>query len=164
MRYVVIVSFAACIVMLSIAVNQLQVKNDLMGKVVNKEALPAAPLYDYDGNAIDLKGVRIINFFASWCTPCAAEHPYFMQLKEQHNIRMLGVAWRDDAQKTQKWLKRLGNPFDAVAYDLGGTYGVMLGIRGLPETFVLDEEGRVIYRFAGALNQAILDEEILPRL
>lgn len=97
--------------------------------------------------------VSLINFFASWCTPCAAEMPEIAALKKQFpKVKFHGVVWNDTPETLQPWLKKNGNPFGALWLDEGGKAAVALGIRGIPETYIVDRHGNVIHHLAGPLN------------
>ncbi|MCD6036004.1 MAG: DsbE family thiol:disulfide interchange protein [Rickettsiales bacterium] len=112
----------------------------------------------------DIKGkYSLINIFASWCAMCQVEHPLLVDLKEQ-GVPIYGIAWKDEAKDTLEMLEKLGNPYTSVGTDLDGTVALALGITGAPETFVIDPDGKIIYRFAGVLTEEMVKEEILPRL
>ena len=106
--------------------------------------------------------VSVINFWASWCTPCHAEHPQMMALSRLAGVQMIGINYKDSAQKAQQMLDKLGNPYDVVAVDPMGRTGIDWGITGVPETFVVDDNGVLLLRYAGPLSEAVLAEEILP--
>jgi cytochrome c biogenesis protein CcmG/thiol:disulfide interchange protein DsbE len=108
-----------------------------------------------------LKGPYIINVFASWCVPCLAEHPMLMSLKAV-GIPILGINWKDDTDKAKQWLKTHGDPFALVGTDPKGTAIVTLGITGVPETFVVDANGVIVFHRKGPLTEASLNDEILP--
>ncbi|MES2985021.1 MAG: redoxin domain-containing protein [Pseudomonadota bacterium] len=101
-----------------------------------------------------LKGqVTVINVFASWCAPCAEEMPQFAALKKQFpTVRFEGIAWNDDPATLKKWLATNGNPFGTVWLDPKGDATIALGIKGIPETFVVDGQGTLRYRLPGVLT------------
>ncbi|MBN8530350.1 MAG: redoxin family protein [Alphaproteobacteria bacterium] len=100
-----------------------------------------------------LERPAIINFFASWCVPCRAEHRLLTELSntELRRFRMYGIAWKDVPEKTESFLNMLGNPYDAVFPDGNGQAGQALHITGVPETLVIDREGIVRAHVAGPL-------------
>lgn len=107
---------------------------------------------------------HIVNFYASWCTPCRAEHPQLMALKEQ-GVVILGVAYKDQPAASQRFLDLLGDPFTAVGLDPDGRFALEMGVAGaVPETFVIDAEGRIRTVYRGPLTPDVIDEEILPAL
>ena len=109
-------------------------------------------------------GVRLVNFFASWCTPCLAEHPLLTRLSGELGLTLYGIAYEDEAEDTAAWLARHGNPFDRVARDPDGRVGIEWGISGVPETFVVDAAGRVRFRYAGPLTPEVVEDSLLPVL
>jgi cytochrome c biogenesis protein CcmG/thiol:disulfide interchange protein DsbE len=106
----------------------------------------------------------LVNFFASWCAPCLAEHPIMMRLKERDGVTIIGVAWQNKPDEARAWLKRLGDPFKAVGYDLDGKMGIDWGLSGVPETFLIDAQGIVRLHFRAPLTEQDLNERVLPML
>lgn len=94
--------------------------------------------------------VTLINFFASWCPPCEAEMPELVALKKRHpKLRLVGIAWNDESNALKKWLKQHGNPYDTLWFDQKGKATISLGIRGIPESFIIDRDGIERYRISG---------------
>lgn len=105
---------------------------------------------------------HLINFYASWCTPCRAEHPRLMAL-QQRGVAILGVAYKDRPEASARFLEELGNPFSAVALDPDGRFALEIGVAGaVPETFVVDAQGRIRAVYRGPLTPEIVEREILP--
>lgn len=102
----------------------------------------------------------VINVFASWCLPCRAEIPLLMRLREE-GIPILGINWKDTQAEATQWLDTWGNPYARVGADPKGEAALALGISGVPETFVVDAKGRVVFHFAGPLENAWQEEEIV---
>ena len=105
----------------------------------------------------------LVNFFASWCTPCLAEHPLFTRLKEREGATIVGVAWKDKPEATRAWLARLGDPFAQVGFDQDGKLALDWGLSGVPETYLIDARGIVRLHFRGPLTERDL-VAILPLL
>lgn len=106
--------------------------------------------------------VSVLNFFASWCEPCKVEHPVLMTLAQRPDIRMYGVAWKDDAAKAAEYLRKHGNPYTATASDANGSLTVSLGLGGVPETLVIDKQGVVRWKHSGPLTEDIVRNELIP--
>lgn len=106
--------------------------------------------------------VSVVNFWASWCTPCHAEHPQMIALSGIPGVQMIGINYKDKTEQAQRMLDKLGNPYDIVAADPKGRTGIDWGITGVPETFIVDGNGVLLLRYAGPLSEAVLKDEILP--
>src|SRR5262249_46359319 len=106
----------------------------------------------------------LVNFFASWCAPCLAEHPLFTRLKEREGATIIGIAWKNKREEALAWLKRLGDPFKVAGLDLDGKIGLDWGLTGVPETYAIDGNGIVRLHFRGPLTERDLTESIIPFL
>lgn len=126
----------------------------------------ASPLPGLPGlRAADLDGkVVILNFFASWCAPCRAEHPLLMDLAKTGKTLLVGIAFQDKPADSAAFLAELGNPFANLGADEAGRTGIAFGISGVPETFIIDAKGIIRYRLAQPLTPDRLRQDILPLL
>ena len=103
----------------------------------------------------------LINFFASWCAPCKIEHPLFFDIKKKYpNLYLLGINHKDKNEEALKYLNSYGNPYDYVGVDNKGLVGLEFGVFGLPETFLINPNGIIIYKFLGPLTKKIIENEI----
>lgn len=145
----------------------------LIGKPAPAIDLPALPgLTDAAGRPIpglsaDLlkaPGIKMINFFASWCTGCLQEHPFLMQLAKRANMPIYGIAYKDPQDKSRAWLEKHGNPYTRIGVDSKGRTGIEFGVYGIPETFFIDGAGRIIYKFIGPLNAEAWEKRVRPAL
>ena len=107
--------------------------------------------------------VVLVNFWASWCGPCRAEHEYLMTLADE-GIEIFGINYKDEPAKAQRFLNELGDPYARIAADDTGRTGLDWGLYGVPETFVIDGNGIVVKRFAGPINASILENIIRPAI
>lgn len=105
-----------------------------------------------------------INFFASWCLPCRAEHPVLKELTAELGIPVIGIAWKDRPADSRAFLAELGDPYVATGIDENGRTGIDFGITGVPETFLVDGKGIVRYRFAGPLSPEGLRSQLAPAI
>ena len=106
----------------------------------------------------------LVNFFASWCTPCLAEHPLFLRLKEREHVTIIGIAWKNKPEEARAWLARLGDPFTAVGTDYDGKLSLDWGLSGVPETYLIDANGVVRLHYHAPITERDLKETILPLL
>ena len=97
----------------------------------------------------------LINFWASWCAPCKVEHPILMRLSKSKKLKILGVNFKDKDKQAKKFLSDLGNPYDFLAKDINGKQSVSLGIYGIPESILINNELLIMQKFVGPLS---LDE------
>ena len=100
----------------------------------------------------------IVNFFATWCKPCRDEHPFLDLISKENKKKIIGINYKDDPKKTIKWLKELGNPYYDVIEDKNGVIGIVWGVYGIPETFIINTEGIIIHRHVGPINKKIYKE------
>ncbi len=108
--------------------------------------------------------VTVVNYFASWCPPCRYEHPVLMRLSQMNIVKLVGISQKDDPVKSQQFLDELGNPYSAVGVDRNGRVSIDWGVYGLPETFVVDGEGKIRYKYVGPISFELLEEKILPEI
>lgn len=105
----------------------------------------------------------VINLFASWCTPCRAEHAQLMALQRQ-GVDVVGIAYKDRPEASAAFLAELGNPFADVGSDPEGRYGLEIGVTGVPETFVVGPDGTIRAAYRGPLTDEAVRDVILPAL
>ncbi len=137
----------------------------LVGKPAPAVDLPAlndgAPRLSLDG----FKGQLIaVNFFASWCLPCRAEHPLLKQVTAEFGVPVIGVSWKDKPDASRAYIAELGDPYAATGTDESGRTGIDFGITGIPETFLVDAKGVVRYRLAGPLTPGNLRSDLAPAI
>ncbi len=109
-------------------------------------------------------GVKMLSFFASWCVGCRAEHPFLMELARRKAIPMVGIAYKDPERKSLAWLNELGNPYSRIGVDRKGRTGIDFGVYGIPESFFINGEGRIIYKYIGPLSPRAWREVVMPEL
>ena len=102
--------------------------------------------------------IIIVNFFATWCKPCRDEHVYIKRLAEKNNIKIIGINYKDDENKTLKWLNELGNPYSNIAIDKNGRIAIEWGVYGIPETFIVDSKGKIKLRHVGPITNRIYND------
>lgn len=140
------------------------VPSPLIGKPAPAFALPRL---DDEGtlSPAELTGTPVlVNFFASWCTPCLEEHPLLMRLSREGAIRLVGINYKDAADDARRWLGRHGNPYAVIARDAEGDAGLDWGVYGVPETYLLDATGVILYKHVGPLTETVWAAQFLPRL
>lgn len=107
--------------------------------------------------------VTVVNFWASWCPPCRAEHPVLMEMAA-NGIRVAGINLRDDEENAAAYLAEDGNPFFALATDPKGRNSVEWGVTAPPETFIIRGDGSVAFKFIGPLVGSDYEQRFKPAL
>jgi len=140
--------------------------NDPPSALLNKNLPTFSSINLYDKEEVllsdSLKGrYTLINFFASWCTPCRAEHHLFFKIKKEiPELFILGFSHKDDLNDSKKYLEEEGNPYSFVGIDSDGKIAFDFGVFGLPETFIINEDRKIIYKHTGPLTKKIIEDEI----
>ncbi len=106
----------------------------------------------------------LVNFFASWCTPCVAEHALLKTLAQQQDILLYGIGWNDTAENIAAFLEKHGNPYSHVAVDHNGHTAIAYGITGVPESFLIDTQKHIVFHLRGPLTEDVIATDIIPRL
>lgn len=113
--------------------------------------------------ALRQPGVKLVNFWASWCAPCRVEHP-ILEAMAAEGIPIYGVNYKDKPDKAEAFLRELGNPYAAMGADISGRSALDWGVYGVPETYVIDGDGTILLRFAGPITQRSLEASIKPAM
>ena len=109
-------------------------------------------------------GVMLVNFWASWCPPCRAEHPTLTALAAEEGVTVVGIDLKDPEPAALRFLAEHGDPFARLATDPSGRTAIEWGVTAPPETFILDNEGRVLHRHAGPLVREDYTNRFRPEL
>jgi len=104
----------------------------------------------------------ILNVWASWCYGCSIEHNYLMNMYKNNEIDIFGLNYKDEKDSAINWLKERGNPYKKIIVDTDGNIAIDYGVYGAPETFVIDEDGIIIYKHVGPIDQNFYNQIILP--
>lgn len=132
-----------------------------------EKPFPEFALENLEGDTIIdpsiLKGrVSLVNIFGSWCAACTVEHPQLMAQRNNPDIQLVGVDWRDTREDANRWLVRHGNPYDIVIFDPNSKLIVELGVTGAPETFIVDRAGKIRYKHIGIITPKDWKDTLRP--
>jgi cytochrome c biogenesis protein CcmG/thiol:disulfide interchange protein DsbE len=149
-----------------------RIPSALIGKPAPQTNLPPLPgLVRNDGqpvpgvsNATFEGHVTLVNVWASWCVPCADEVPYLEQLSKDKRIQLVGLNYKDGADNARRFLGRYGNPYVATGQDVSGRTGIDWGVYGVPETFVVGKDGRIVYKLVGPISAENLKSVLEPQI
>ena len=164
---VVVFAFLALLFWKGLSGNPSELPSALIGKPVPDFNLPAIEglgVPGFDSAGLKQGQVTLVNIWASWCGPCRIEHPILMELSKRGDIRLHGLNYKDDPANALRFLETLGQPYAAAGTDIDGRAGVDWGVYGVPETFVIDGQGFIRFKFVGPLSpdavSAVLNPEI----
>ena len=144
---------------------------DLVRSVLIDKPAPTfalAPVEGLDVPGFDtaaLKGeVTLVNVFASWCIPCRDEHPLLQAVKAETGVRLFGINHSDAPENARAFLAELGNPYDAIGADRDRRVSIDWGVYGVPETFLVDASGTIVFKHVGPLTPQAIETQLLPAL
>ena len=148
---------------IGLTLNPREVPSPLIGKPVPEFSLPPVKGRTLGLSGADLKGeVSLVNVFASWCVACREEHPVLTQLSKTGIVPIHGLNYKDKPDDAQTWLNELGDPYRRTGADISGRVAIDWGVYGVPETFVIDRNGRIAHKHIGPITPQALNETILP--
>ena len=162
-------AFAALVVLFAFGLNPRRDIHALPSPLIGKAA-PEFTLTDVlDATRMvsnsTLKGqVYVLNVWATWCIACREEQEDLLAISRQKAVPIIGLDYRDQRDKAVQWLAQLGNPYAAVAFDGDGRTAIEWGVYGAPETYLVDTQGIVIYKFISPVTQEVWQKEFLPRI
>ena len=141
-----------------------RIPSALIGRDAPKTELPAlegltrnnAPVPGVT-NATLIGKVSLVNVWASWCVPCHDEIPFLAQLAQDRRIQLVGINYKDQAENARRFLNRYGNPFAATGVDPNGRTAIDWGVYGVPETFIVDRDGKIAFKLVGPVTRDNLD-------
>ena len=107
--------------------------------------------------------IKFVNFWASWCAPCRVEHPILEKIAKL-NHTVIGINYKDEPEKALEFLENLGDPYSKIGADLSGRNGLEWGLYGVPETFIVGADGKIIMRHAGPITSSIFKNKFKPLL
>ncbi len=140
-----------------------KVPSPFIGKPAPSFDLPQLHNSDLNLTPEDMLGqVWLLNVWASWCVSCRAEHEVITALAETKAVNIVGLNYKDQPADAQLWLKQLGDPYLTSVSDLEGVTGIDYGVYGVPETFVIDQNGTIRYKHIGPITDEAVGKTILP--
>jgi len=104
------------------------------------------------------KEFYILNIWSSWCVPCRKEHPKLMQLSKKSSVKIIGLNYKDNNNDAKKFIEEFGNPYSKIIMDEKGIISIELGAYGVPETYIINNEKKIIKKFLGPLDENSINE------
>jgi cytochrome c biogenesis protein CcmG/thiol:disulfide interchange protein DsbE len=99
--------------------------------------------------------MTLVNVWASWCITCRKEHEMIMNIAKNTNLQLIGINYKDTKIDGEKYLEVMGNPFDFIIFDPNGKIGMDLGIYATPETFLVNQDGVILYKHIGEIDSKV---------
>jgi cytochrome c biogenesis protein CcmG, thiol:disulfide interchange protein DsbE len=162
-------AFVALVVLFAFGLNPHRDIQMLPSPLIGKPA-PAFALTDVldasrQVSSAGLKGqVYVLNVWGTWCYACRQEHETLLAISREQVVPIIGLDYMDDRAKAKRWLEQLGNPYQAVAFDPDSRVAIDWGVYGAPETFLVNGDGKVIYKFISPMTEEVWRHEFLPRI
>ena len=162
-------AFALLVVVLAIGIKQSPDKDlipsPLIGKPAPDFSLPSLTEPGQRVSSAQLRGHwYLFNVWGTWCYACRMEHSMLLKIKQMGVVPLVGLDWKDDRGDALSFLKEQGDPYATIAVDHDGTEAIMWGVYGAPESFLVNPQGIVVYKFIGPITQQDWEQHILPQL
>ena len=160
--FITIIFFSFCFLIFYKGLNN---SNIYTPQVIDKKDVPNFKGKIFNTNTyIDSKKIfdenifYIVNIWASWCIPCRTEHPLLMELSKNKAVKLIGLNYRDNQINAKNFIKEFGNPYSKILTDIDGTLSVEFGAYGVPETFLISKNKKIIKKFIGPINKEMTEE------
>lgn len=142
----------------------------LIGKPVPASNFPAVegllkqqqPVAGFTDKDLAKGEIIVVNFWASWCVACVAEHPNLKRLAQEARVPIYGVDYKDSDTAARRFLGRMGNPYNRVGTDKSGRIAIDWGVYGMPESYIVNGQGKIIYKHIGPIEDGDIEEKLLP--
>ncbi|MDP1657842.1 MAG: DsbE family thiol:disulfide interchange protein [Methylotenera sp.] len=143
--------------------NPKEVPSPLVGKPAPQFSLPRLDNPETVFSPKEMLGqVWMLNAWASWCPSCVEEHPILVSLAKTGLVPLIGLDYKDTHLEAQQWLEKGGNPYAVTVMDVDGRVGIDYGVYGVPETYVIDKAGVIVYKQIGPVTVEALRDTIIP--
>ena len=161
--------FALLVVVLAIGIKQSPEKDlipsPLIGKAAPDFSLPSLTEPGQRVSSAQLRGHwYLFNVWGTWCYACRMEHSMLLNIKQMGVVPLVGLDWKDDRGDALSFLKEQGDPYATIAVDHDGSEAIMWGVYGAPESFLVNPQGIVVYKFIGPITEQDWERHILPHL
>ena len=160
--FIIVIFLSFCFV---IFYKGLDNSNTYAPKINDKKNIPIFEAKDFNSNIyINSEKIfeedifYIVNIWASWCIPCRIEHPLLMRLSKNQSVKLIGLNYRDNLNNAKNFIKEFENPYSQIIIDNDGALSVEFGAYGVPETFIIDKNKKIIVKFIGPINKEIEEE------
>ena len=160
--FIVIIFLSFCFIIFYKSLNN---SNTYTPKIKGEKNIPIFEAKDFNSraylnseNIFEEDTFYIVNIWASWCVPCKIEHPLLMELSKNQAVKLIGLNYRDNQINAKNFINDFGNPYYQILIDSDGALSVEFGAYGVPETFIIDKNKKIIRKFLGPINKEITEE------
>ena len=155
----------AALLGIGLTLNPREVPSPLIGKAVPAFQTPGLKHPDQRLSNETFAGrVTLLNVWATWCIPCRQEHPVLVGIAKRGEAVIFGLNYKDDRKQAIEWLNELGDPYEMSGFDAPGRAGIELGVYGVPETFIIDTNGNIVYKQIGPIDETTWKKTLLPKI
>lgn len=161
-----LILFVALVALLGIGLtlNPREIPSPLIDKPAPAFTLPQLGR-DVPLSLADMRGqVWVLNVWASWCVACREEHPVLLDFARREVLPVIGLNYKDKRDEALAWLREHGDPYSTSIVDADGRVGIDYGVYGVPETFLIDRDGRIRFKHIGPLTPEAIEREFMPRI
>ncbi|HTX05550.1 MAG TPA: DsbE family thiol:disulfide interchange protein [Steroidobacteraceae bacterium] len=161
--------FALLVVVLAIGIKESPDKDLIPSPLIGKPA-PAFSLPSLTDPTARVSSAQLhghwylFNVWGTWCVSCREEHSMLLKIHAAGVIPLIGLDWKDEPSDALSFLKAQGDPYQSIAVDRDGSEAIMWGVYGAPETFLVNPQGIVVYKYIGPITERAWQDQILPRL
>ena len=141
-----------------------KIQSPLIGKTFPDFKLPDLYTNNILTNDSFLNKKTVVNVWASWCLECEREHSHLIKLSKQKNIDLVGINYKDESMDAKGWLSMRGNPYRIIIQDALGDLALDLGVYGVPETYIIDENQVILFKHIGPINNQVIENKMIPVL
>ena len=110
------------------------------------------------------ENMSLVNVWASWCVTCRQEHQMMMKIANNKDLQLIGINYKDTRTDCEKFLEIMGNPFDVIIFDPNGKIGLDLGVYATPETFLVNQDGLILYKHIGEIDSRVWEDNFAIHL
>lgn len=156
-KYKISILFFILLIFFTFFYFSLNTKISNNNQIMVGKMLPKINLISNQGKKINLpilgtQDMYLINIWASWCGPCRQEHPYLMKLMSKKKIKIIGINYKDNKKNALLFVRELGNPYYFSGVDIDGSNSIEIGAYGVPETYLIDQSGKIIFKCVGPID------------
>ena len=155
--------FIAVFLYFSLNSNSSKLASPLLGKIFPN--IEAKDFYSDESVLLtDLfsDNISLVNVWASWCVTCRQEHQMMMKIAKNKNLQLIGINYKDTRADGERYLEVMGNPFDVIVFDPSGKIGLDLGVYATPETFLVNQQGVILFKHIGAIDSKVWEQDFVP--